>query len=87
MSFFELPGKNPLYFVKMLSVSGDCPEPGGIPGGIRRGGLPAYRVGDQVVYECREGFNGTGGNITCQQNGKWTEKPDCKGEQVEPKNE
>ncbi len=56
--------------------SGVCPEPGGLPFSNRTKYFRPYNVDDQVTYSC---YDGGDGNITCQRNGTWTEKPTCTG--------
>ena len=56
-----------------------CGEPGELAHSERSGaGLP-YEAGDVVTYTCLPQYHG-GGNITCLENGSWTDKPACSGE-------
>ncbi|XP_035683605.1 CUB and sushi domain-containing protein 3-like isoform X1 [Branchiostoma floridae] len=54
-----------------------CDDPGWIDNGNRTDSvLPAFHVGDYVTYICHDGFGLTGSaNITCLQNGSWSDVP------------
>ncbi len=65
------------YLAFILSHSGTCPEPGGVPFSSRTRYNGPYNPGSQVTYTC---FSGESGTVTCQSSGVWTMKPTCSGD-------
>ena len=57
--------------------AGVCGDPGEVYGAVRTGSSSRYQVNAVITYTCTDDCQVGGGNITCQSNGQWTEKPGC----------
>ena len=64
------------YHVVLFVV--ECSDPGGVPHSTRSWSKWPYTPNTQFMYTCNRCYKG-GGNITCQNNGEWTNKPNCTG--------
>ena len=56
----------------------ECSDPDGVPHSTRSWSKWPYTPNTQFRYTCGRCYTG-GGNITCQNNGEWTNKPNCTG--------
>ena len=67
-----------LFFFFFVHIKVECGDPGGIHDGFKGESHWPYSVNSTITYNCHPCYTG-GGTITCQPNGKWTKKPECKG--------
>ena len=56
----------------------ECSDPGGVDNSVRSAANWPYTVNTQFTYTCNKCYTGSG-TITCQSDGTWSQKPQCKG--------
>ena len=72
IEIWTIPGIKPVYYFS--GGGGGCGDPGHVPNAVRSG--HSFMYGAVVVYTCDVGYV-SGGHITCQANGQWTQRPIC----------
>ena len=58
-----------------------CLDPGSIVHAKRSGSSGPYPEGSKVIYTCHTCYTG-GGTMTCQDNGQWSNRPECRGKKL-----